>query len=71
MTSLLFVEIRGRVLALDHTTGAEVWHNQLKGLGRMLISIASSRTPSGSRAAAITERHQRATDAAIAAATTG
>jgi outer membrane protein assembly factor BamB len=108
-TPLLFVGIRGRVLALDHDIGAEIWraelgsdvvtvvwdgealfaatsgeiwrldpqtggqiwHNKLKGLGRMLISIASSRAPSGSPSAEITELHQRAADAAIAAATTG
>jgi glucose dehydrogenase len=53
---LLFVGIKNAVVALDEKTGYEVWrldpetgafiwHNELKGLGRGLLSLASTRAP--------------------------
>lgn len=35
----------GEVWRLDPASGAVLWHNQLKGLGRGLASLASSRLP--------------------------
>jgi len=35
----------GEVWRLDAQTGAVSWHNELKGLGRGLVSLASTRRP--------------------------
>ena len=35
----------GEVWRLDPATGDQIWHNELKGFGRGLISLASSRRP--------------------------
>ena len=35
----------GEVWRLDPETGDEIWHNRLQGLGRGLVSLASTRAP--------------------------
>lgn len=35
----------GEVWGIDEKSGAVMWHNELKGLGRGLVSLVSSRTP--------------------------
>ena len=40
----------GEVWRLDPNTGAVLWHNQLKGMGRGLASLASSRQPDATAA---------------------
>jgi outer membrane protein assembly factor BamB len=39
----LFASNGGEVWRLDPVTGAVMWHNALKGLGRGVVSLASSR----------------------------
>ena len=41
----------GEVFALDPGSGAVLWHNQLKGMGLGLVSLASSRAPTDPGAA--------------------
>jgi outer membrane protein assembly factor BamB len=60
----------GEVWRLDPATGSTLWRNELKGYGRGLVSLASSRQPStasaGDEAAAKRRRDQQATAAAAA-----
>jgi outer membrane protein assembly factor BamB len=35
----------GEVWRLDPASGTVIWHNELKGMGRGLVSIASARRP--------------------------
>ena len=58
----------GEVYRLDPATGEVVWHNTLKGLGRGLVSLASSRVPSGGDATLAMERKRQevAADASVA-----
>ena len=42
----LFASNAGEVWRLDPETGNAMWHNELKGLGRGLVSMASSRRAS-------------------------
>ena len=61
----------GEIWRLDPETGAVIWHNELKGLGRGLASIASTRsagTQSGIELVAFAA--QQAAEAASAAAVT-
>jgi outer membrane protein assembly factor BamB len=60
----------GEVFRLDPATGAIVWHNELKGLGRGLVSLASTRAPQagGEVAAAASKRRQDQQTAAGGAA---
>ena len=65
----LFAASGGEVWRLDPLTGDFIWHNELKGLGRGLLSIASMRAPgpqSGNQLAAVAM--QQAAEAAAAAA---
>lgn len=39
----LFAANSGEVWRLDPANGSVIWHNELKGLGRGLVSLASSR----------------------------
>lgn len=39
MKDLLFVGIRGSMVALDRTTGSERWRTRLKGQGTVLFSV--------------------------------
>lgn len=41
----LYAASGGEVWRLDPETGAFIWHNELKGLGRGLLSLASTRAP--------------------------
>ena len=56
----------GEVFRLDPATGATMWHNKLKGLGRGLVNLASSRYPvrGGDAAMAKKRREQEAAAAA-------
>ncbi|HEV7991920.1 MAG TPA: PQQ-binding-like beta-propeller repeat protein [Gemmatimonadaceae bacterium] len=60
----------GELFGLDPTTGAVLWHNTMKGMGLGIVSLASSRVPSGTSAGAsgaTLARQQAAMDAAAAA----
>jgi hypothetical protein len=60
----------GEVWCLDPERGTLIWHNELKGMGRGLVSLASSRRPgatTGSDLAA--EKRRRDAQAAASAAT--
>lgn len=65
----LFAANSGEVWRLDPANGAVIWHNDLKGLGRGLVSLASSRSPSttGSSDLAMEKRRREAQAAAQAA----
>lgn len=56
----------GEVWRLDPVNGAVIWHIQLKGLGRGLVSLASSRQQSTSAPPDLAEqkRHREAAAAA-------
>ncbi|HEX5973117.1 MAG TPA: PQQ-binding-like beta-propeller repeat protein [Gemmatimonadaceae bacterium] len=57
----------GEVWRLDPTNGSVIWHNELKGLWRGLVSLATSRRPGGSTSGdSAAEKFRR--DAAAAAA---
>ncbi len=68
----LFAANAGEVWRLDPRTGAVIWHNTLKGLGRGLVTLASSRRPAltGSPDAAAEQREREARRAHAAAAAT-
>lgn len=56
----------GEVWRLDPTTGSVIWHNELKGMWRGLVSLTTSRRPGGSTSGdAAAEKMRR--DAATAA----
>ena len=59
----------GEVWRLDPASGAIIWHNELKGMGRGLVSIASGRRPTdvsdNDAAAAKRRRDEQAATAAI------
>lgn len=68
----LFAATSGEISRLDADSGAVLWHNKLKGLGRGLVNLASSKAPTtqtGVEASA--EYLRRAAAAAAAAAATG
>jgi hypothetical protein len=66
----LFAANSGEIWRLDPTTGATIWHNQLKGLGRGLVSLASSMAVSGTGSTdTVAEKRRR--DAAAAASAGG
>ena len=59
----------GEVWRLDPVRGEVIWHNGLKGMGRGIVSIASSRYPTSSKdSASAAEKRRR--DAAAAAGVT-
>ena len=63
----LYAASGGEVWRLDPQTGDFIWHNELKGLGRGLLSIASTRAPgpqAGVQLAAVAA--QQAAEAAAA-----
>ncbi|HET6681001.1 MAG TPA: PQQ-binding-like beta-propeller repeat protein [Gemmatimonadaceae bacterium] len=60
----------GEVWRLDPATGAELWRNQLKGMGRGLISLASNRL-AGTNASTELAAQKRRRDAQHAAAAAG
>lgn len=58
----------GEIWRLDPASGAVLWHNQLKGLGRGLVSLASSRQPSaGAPPDLVAQKHRRDAQAVAAA----
>jgi outer membrane protein assembly factor BamB len=61
----------GEVWRLDPVRGEVIWHNELKGMGRGLVSIASSRYPNSSRDAVLAaeKRRRDAASSSAAAAT--
>jgi outer membrane protein assembly factor BamB len=66
----LFATNSGEIWRLDPKTGAELWHNALKGFGRGLVSIASSRRPSATGDNGLAAEKRRREQAAAAAAAT-
>lgn len=58
----------GEVWRLDPQTGSVMWHNELKGMGRGIASIASSRRPAAAATIDLAAEKRRR-DAAAAAAT--
>ena len=58
----------GEVWRLDPASGAVVWHNQLKGMGRGLVSLASHRRPSAASDIELVAEHRRREAAAATAA---
>ncbi len=43
MQSLVFIGIRGHVVALDRATGSERWRTRLKGSGAVLLVLDAGR----------------------------
>ena len=60
----------GEVWRLDPANGSVIWHNELKGSGRGLVSLATSRRTGGSTSGDATAEKRRR-DAAAAAAAAG
>ncbi len=56
----------GEVWRLDAVTGDVIWHNELKGMGRGIVSLASSRYPNAAATedSAVERRRQEAAAAA-------
>jgi outer membrane protein assembly factor BamB len=48
-TALIFVGIRGCVLALDRTTGAEVWRTSLKGQDFVSVALTEGQLLAAAR----------------------
>ena len=69
----LYATNRGEVWCLDPMTGAVKWHNQLKGYGRGMISLASTVMPTNSTSETDFRlmKRKRDQDAAAAAAAAG
>ena len=62
----------GELFRLNPATGKVLWHNEMKGLGLGLVSIASERMPvSGADTAIVTAKRQRDAEAADAEAAPG
>jgi len=67
----LFAANSGEIWRLDPQNGSAIWHNVLKGLGRGLVSLASSRRPTQPSDMDLTaEKRRRDAQAAAAAAAT-
>ena len=66
----LFASNSGEIWRLDPKMGAVLWHNALKGFGRGLATIATTRRPTASSDNALASEKQRR-DAAAAAAAAG
>jgi outer membrane protein assembly factor BamB len=61
----------GEVWRLDPEQGQVLWHNELKGLGRGLVSLASSRRASATTDMELAAQKRRRDAAAAAAAGAG
>ena len=61
----------GEIWRLDPENGTVIWHNPLKGLGRGMVSIASSRRAAMATTteSAMAKRKRDSEQAAVAAAT--
>ncbi|MEO8192903.1 MAG: PQQ-binding-like beta-propeller repeat protein [Gemmatimonadales bacterium] len=59
----------GEVYRLDPLSGAIIWHNELKGLGRGFVTLASTRAPKiPTESYVVAAKKKRADDEAAAAA---
>jgi len=69
----LFAANSGEVWRLDPATGDTIWRNELTGLGRGLVSLASNRSLGGTGTTESVEEKRRrdAAQAAAATAATG
>lgn len=67
----LFAANAGEVWRLNPTTGEIMWHNEMKRLGRGVISLASSAAASGGNDTELAEQKRRRDAAAAAAAAAG
>ena len=65
----LFAANRGEAWRLDPATGAVIWHNELKGLGRGLVTFASPRAVGGAPSAALLGQTRKDRQEAAAGAT--
>lgn len=64
----LFASNSGEVWRLDPRSGQVMWHNELKGLGRGLVSMATSRRPNTTADTGLAaEKRRRDAQAAAAA----
>jgi len=61
----------GEVWRLDPANGGIVWHNELKGLGRGLVSLATSRRSGSSTSGDVAAEKKRRDAAAAAGAAAG
>jgi outer membrane protein assembly factor BamB len=66
----LFASNAGEVWRLDPANGGVIWRNELKGLGRGLVSLASSRAPNSTASSNLAAEKRRRDAAAAAAAAT-
>ena len=66
----LFAGNGGEVWRLDPRNGNVLWHSELKGLGRGLVSLASTRRAAASSDAELAAEKRRRDAAAAAAAAT-
>lgn len=64
----LYASNAGEIWRLDPEKGRVIWHNELKGLGRGLASIASTRAPGGQPGAQLMAELARQAAAAAEAA---
>lgn len=64
----IFATAQGEIFCLDPLTGAGLWHNQLKGLGRGLVTIATADTLQNGPTPALAEKRRRDEEAAAGAA---
>ncbi|HET7374312.1 MAG TPA: PQQ-binding-like beta-propeller repeat protein [Gemmatimonadaceae bacterium] len=68
----LFAANSGEVWRVDPETGNLLWHNELKGMGRGLVSLASSRRPNTTASTDIAaEKRRRDAQAAASHAAAG
>jgi outer membrane protein assembly factor BamB len=64
----LFAANSGEVWRLDPATGETTWHNEMKRLGRGLVTLASSMAVSGGNDADMAEQERRRDESNAAAA---
>lgn len=64
----VFATAQGEIFCLDPLTGAGLWHNQLKGLGRGLVTIATAGMSQNGSMSALAEKRRRDEEAAAGAA---
>lgn len=68
----LFAANSGEVWRIDPETGNLLWHNELKGMGRGLVSLATSRHPNTSAGTDLAaEKRRRDAQAAASHAAAG
>ncbi len=64
----LFAATSGELTRLDPASGAALWYNKLKGLGRGLVNLASSKAPTTQTGIETSAEQLRRAAAAAAAA---